>query len=171
MKKENKGEKPAPQGGRPSKFTQELGDAICDGIATSSKSLSKICEKLNVNPSTVYRWLKEDEGFRDNYARAREDQADLLADEIIEIADDSSQDTIVTAKGAEYENTEWTSRSKLRVDARKWVASKLKPKKYGDKLDLTSNNEKLSPVIIDWAGTHNGNISNTKAEGSSPDPQ
>jgi hypothetical protein len=89
------------------------------------------------------------------YARAKEQQADLLAEEIIEIADDSSKDL----QGYDdynnpIENKEFVNRSKLRVDARKWVASKLKPKKYGDKLELDGgihttsgfNNDQLQAI-------------------------
>ena len=87
--------------------------------------------------SVVYRWLSDDEHkeFRDNYAQAREQQADLLADEIIEIADDSSGD-VIEVNGKVVMDHEFAARSRLRVDARKWKASKLAPKKYGDKIEL-----------------------------------
>lgn len=97
---------------------------------------------------TVLYWLAEAgkpdakeelKTFLHQYAHAREAQADFMAEEIIEIADDGSNDYMTVVKGdQEYniENKEVTNRSKLRVDARKWVASKLKPKKYGDKIDL-----------------------------------
>ncbi|AGG31951.1 hypothetical protein MU9_2906 [Morganella morganii subsp. morganii KT] len=68
------------------------------------------------------------------YARAREIQAELLAEEIIEIADDSSGDVIVDDDGKEQTNHERVARSRLRVDARKWYASKLAPKRYGDRI-------------------------------------
>lgn len=131
---------------RPSLYTEELADKICHQIATSSKGLHSIC-KADDMPSTVtvYSWLKDEnhKEFLNKYVRAREDQADFLADEILQIADDSSKDTIEHEKFGEIENKEWVNRSKLRVDARKWVASKLKPKKYGDKMDLTTDGEKL----------------------------
>ena len=123
--------------GRPSKYSEEISEKICDEISASSKSLGKICKSLDVSTVSVFRWLDENEDFRNRYARAREIQADFLAEEIIEIADDSSRDTKSVVKGGqviEVEDTEWTNRSKLRVDARKWIASKLKPKKYGDKI-------------------------------------
>jgi hypothetical protein len=126
--------------GRPSAYTQAIGDYICERLATSNVSLRKICEEDGVpSISSVMRWLAENEAFRAQYAHAREAQADFLAEEIIEIADDSSRDTIAIEKNGqtiEIEDKEWTSRAKLRVDARKWIASKLKPKKYGDKLEL-----------------------------------
>lgn len=76
--------------------------------------------------STVYRWLADKPEFRELYARAREDQADTLADEIIDIADQ---------KDGEADTPDSVNRARLRVDARKWIASKLKPKRYGDKID------------------------------------
>lgn len=98
--------------------------------------------------TTVNRWLRENTEFRDQYARAREEQAEHLLDEILLIADDATNDFMTITKGDvsyEVENKEWTSRSKLRVDTRKWAMSKLAPKKYGDRLDLTSGGEKLTP--------------------------
>jgi hypothetical protein len=71
------------------------------------------------------------------YARAREDRSDKLADEIVAISDESHNDTYVDDDGNVRTNHEVVARAKLRVDARKWVASKLKPRVYGDKLDLT----------------------------------
>jgi hypothetical protein len=71
--------------------------------------------------------------FRHQYARAREAQADFLAEEILQIADDGENDTYATENGPAV-NHDVVQRSRLRVDARKWLASKLAPKKYGDKL-------------------------------------
>ncbi len=93
--------------------------------------------------STVMRWLSDEanEDFRDQYARARERQADHFADEILEIADDGHNDWMdrqvrkgVFVRSPDHEHI---NRSKLRVDARKWLMSKLAPKKYGEKLELT----------------------------------
>lgn len=124
-------------------YIAKIGDEICDRLA-NGESLRKIsCDKHIPAASTIFKWLAKNEDFAEQYARAREAQADTLADEIIDIADDTTFDTHKGKDGDEIPNTEWISRSKLRVDARKWVASKLKPKKYGDKLDLTSGGEKL----------------------------
>jgi len=86
--------------------------------------------------STFLEWVAKDPAFADQYARAREANVEVHVDEIIDIADDKSSDTITDAEGNERPNTEWIQRSRLRVDARKWVASKQLPKKYGDKLDV-----------------------------------
>ena len=91
--------------------------------------------------STVYDWLLRHSEFADQYARAREEQADTLADEIIAIADEQPEIIAVTDKrtGELIEHKldgaflQW---QKNRIDARKWTAMKLKPKKYGDKLAL-----------------------------------
>lgn len=135
------------QPGRPSKFTQELADKICEMISTSNKGLRTICKELDISTMTVLRWLDDEDkkSFCLQYARAKEEQAEHLAEEIISIADDSSRDTkIIKGKDGsdiEVENTEWTNRSKLRVEARKWIASKLKPKKYGDKVQTELSGE------------------------------
>ena len=127
--------KPTP--GRPTIYTKELADTICTHIATSSKSLRKICEIVGIDPITITRWLRENEQFCTQYTRAKEDQADLLSDEIMEIADDSSNDLDrVDDYGNRIENKEFIARSRLRVESRKWLASKLKPKKYGDKQSI-----------------------------------
>jgi hypothetical protein len=121
--------------GRPSKFTQEIADSVCERIA-SGDSVRTICLDSDMPPmSTVFRWLAQIESFREQYARAREAQADLMAEEILAIADETEHDTIDTENG-ERPTNEWIARSRLRVDARKWLASKMAPKKYGDKLDL-----------------------------------
>jgi hypothetical protein len=127
-------------GGRPTDYTEEIAANICASIA-EGKSLVSICKQDGM-PSTVtvYSWLQKNEEFLNIYTRAREDQADTLADEIIDIADDATHDTTVNPEtGYECANTEWLARSRLRVEARKWVASKLKPKKYSDKLNLEGN--------------------------------
>jgi hypothetical protein len=135
---------------RPSEMTQEICDAICDGIA-DGQSLRSICASEEMpNKSTVFRWLAADETFRDQYARAREAQADALFDDILDIADDGTNDfmTKKNADGADYEalNSEHIQRSKLRVDARKWMAGKLQPKKYGEK--ITHANDPENPIMV-----------------------
>lgn len=134
--------------GRPTQYSQEIADVICEEISTSNKSLKTICENEYMPAvRTVLYWLKSNEDFLHQYTRAKEEQADFLAEEIIEIADDSSNDTLYGDFGP-MENKEWVNRSKLRVEARKWVASKLKPKKYGDKVDVTSGDKPLEGQTI-----------------------
>lgn len=125
--------------GRPSEFRQETADAICERLA-EGESLRSICldEEMPAS-STVFKWLAANEAFAEQYGRAREAQADTLFDEILDIADDGSNDWMVqNTKDGEAlgwrENGEALRRSALRVDARKWMAGKLRPKKYGDKV-------------------------------------
>lgn len=137
-------------GGRPTDYSEELAARICERLA-DGESLKAICASEDMpSKASVYLWLTKHPEFSDMYARAREDQADTLADEIIDIADDSTRDTILKPVGAngemvEVQNTEWINRSRLRVDARKWVAAKLKPKKYGERLD---HNVTVEPVNV-----------------------
>lgn len=139
---------PAPvQVGRPTTFTQEIGDAICEGIA-SGKSLRAMLRDDETLPasSTIFRWLSLDKVFSEQYARAREAQADAMADEILQIADDGQNDTYVDDEGRPRTDTDVIARSRLRVDARRWLASKLKPKVYGEKVDTTISGPDGGPV-------------------------
>lgn len=125
---------------RPSKYTQKLADAICEQLADGN-SLRTICSTQKMpNRSTVFRWLAENAIFRDQYAHAREEQADTLADEIIDIADKAVLGERVKkdsrGKVIERQTGDMVERSKLRIDARKWYAGKLKPKKYGERVAL-----------------------------------
>ena len=131
-----------------SKYTPELFDSICETLATSSKGLHKICKENGLSPRTFYEWIEADTELAHRYTRAREVQADLLADEIVQISDDSTGDTTVDHFGNEIENREFVSRSRLRIDARKWVAAKLKPKKYSERMDVTSNGEAIKQVDL-----------------------
>jgi len=132
--------------GRPEIYTEALADKICNIIATSNRGLAHICKDESLpSRTTVHKWIVENEEFANKYARAREDQADFLAEEILDIADHGDKDTVIVYDKAgnpiPTEDKEWTNRSKLRVEARKWIASKLKPKKYGDKVQTELSGE------------------------------
>jgi len=90
------------------------------------------------NTSTVIEWKNTISEFAEHYARARDVQAELYADDIMDIADDGSNDWIEreTTKGniEIVLNHEHILRSRLRVDSRKWTLAKLKPGTYGDKV-------------------------------------
>lgn len=132
--------------GRPSSYTEAIGDEICERMM-NGESLRAICEPSSMpNRSTVFRWLSDEryKRFRDQYARAREEQADAIFDECLQIADDAVNDYMDNSdsEGAVgYKlNGEHVQRSKLRIDTRKWMAGKLRPKKYGDKLEVEQRN-------------------------------
>lgn len=129
---------------RQSEFTQEIADAICERLSQGD-SLRSICEAEDMPAcSSVFKWLTQQPAFAEQYARAREAQADHMAEEILQIADDGRNDTYQTDNG-EAVNHDVIARSRLRVDARKWLASKMAPKKYGDKLAV-GGAEGLPPV-------------------------
>lgn len=135
---------------RPSEFSQEIADKLCAWLSLG-QSLNAFCrEEGNPNKSTILRWVQDFKEFRDQYARARIEQAEYWAEEILEIADDGSNDweTRTGVGGREYEavNQEVVQRSRLRVDARKWLLSKLLPKKFGDAVG--GDVEKREPKTI-----------------------
>lgn len=112
-------------------FNQDTANAILERIA-NGESLRNIA-KDDGFPSrpTIYGWLSSNKDFADQYARAREEQADSYADEIAAIADDESIPP---------------DSRRIRIDARKWVACKLKPKKYGDKVQAELSGAGGGPV-------------------------
>lgn len=128
--------------GRPSDFTDELADKICAELS-NARSLRSICLDEDMPcQTTVFKWLRENADFAQQYARAREAQADAIFDEMLDIADDGANDFM----GADEKyNGDAVARSKLRVDTRKWMAGKLAPKKYGEKTLLGSDPENPLP--------------------------
>lgn len=144
--------------GRPTSFTDEIGREICERIA-DGESLRRICDSEHIpDRKTVLRWLvtlcteKHPElvTFRHQYAQARAAQAETFLDEILDIADDGTNDWMQKQgrDGEDYEvlNHEHVQRSKLRVDARKWAMSKLAPKKYGDRTALEHSGPDGGPI-------------------------
>jgi len=105
--------------GRPSSYTPAVADIICDRLA-SGMGLEQACAPDDMpGARTVHRWLENNDEFRQKYARARTEQADRDADDVVKIADEECD----------------PQRARVRVDARKWRASKLAPKKYGERIE------------------------------------
>lgn len=136
--------------GRPTDYTQETADIICERLA-DGESLRTICDDADMPArSTVFRWLSLHKEFSDQYARAKEVQAEVLADELISIADDGRNDWM-ERKNEDGENIGWREngealrRSALRIDTRKWVAAKLLPKKYGEKIAVGGSKD-MDPI-------------------------
>jgi transposase-like protein len=112
--------------GRPSSYTEELADRICEAVATNAVGLEHICKANDFpNPSTIDAWRKAHPDFDKKYALAKERQAEKLAYETIAIADDGSRDVRIDDEGNEVVDHDHIARSRLRVDARKWLAGKL----------------------------------------------
>lgn len=119
---------------------EEILEYIEDG-----KSLRSILLSSDMPSSrTFFKWLDEDKDKVKRYARATEIRAENIFEDMLEIADDGTNDFMTITKGdIEYnvEDKEVTNRSRLRLDTRKWMLSKMQPKKYGDKLDVTSDGD------------------------------
>ncbi|MBO0125113.1 terminase small subunit protein [Agrobacterium sp. OT33] len=125
--------------GRKTEFNQRTADAICERLA-NGLSLRAICRN-DAMPSktTVFKWLLQNAEFADQYARAREAQADHFVDEMVEIADRPKlgKKTKRTSDGKLEETTfDMTEHRRLQIETRKWVAARMRPKKYGDKIDV-----------------------------------
>ena len=139
-------------GGRPSKFSQATADTICERLALGESLREIVRDEAMPDQRTVYRWLLADEReeFRQQYARARELQADSLFEEMKEIADDGSNDWMEKF-GKDGESLGWVvngeavQRSRIRLDDRRWRAGKLKPRKYGERTLLGSDPDNPLP--------------------------
>ena len=132
-------------GGRPTDYTDELGDLICEGVSRKTP-LARLCDENDClpTPRTVYKWLRTHKAFVHNYTRAKEDQADFLVDEALTIADDASIEP---------------ADKRIRVDTRKWVASRFNAKKYSDKQYIETKDttqeitdEDLNAKIVELMG-------------------
>lgn len=120
-----------------------------DGCSVRS-ILDKDRDKTKLPSRRVFNdWLRNDDVLSTHYARVCEARAESLFEEILEIADDSTMDK-KNIKGEDVVDTEVVQRSRLRIDARKWVLSKMQPKKYGDKIDMTTNGNDISTNQIDY---------------------
>lgn len=120
--------------GRPTDYNETIAALICERVATHTHGLERLCNMYEDLPvkSTVNLWRYRHPEFSTQYAQAKLMQADLLAEECLEIADDDSRDIKVNHEtGDEYLNTEFVARARLRIDTRKWLAAKLLPKQYG----------------------------------------
>jgi hypothetical protein len=148
--------------GRPTDYSLELASKICELIADGNP-LRRICKREDMpSAASVYLWLSRYKDFSDMYARAREDQADALADEIVEIADEQPELVPMYDKDGQLVeikiDTAFMAWQKNRMDARKWTASKLKPRKWGDRqivagdddapLQLKHTSEVLDTLLI-----------------------
>jgi hypothetical protein len=138
--------------GRPSSYDYELGTVICERLA-AGESLKGICRDEGMPPhQTVLRWALTNPEFRDQYKLARDMQAETMADEILEIADDGRNDWMEKhdkdgVMMGWRENGEAMRRSQLRIESRKWLAAKLLPKRWGDKTITEVTGADGAPLI------------------------
>lgn len=124
--------------GQPTKYNPEIGQRICS-LISQAISLKAICQMEGMpDTDTVVEWRWRNSDFSVAYAQAREDSADAFADEIMAIADDRSTDwKLDEVTGIWKPDHDVINRAKLRVDARKWIAAKLKPASYGERVEAT----------------------------------
>jgi hypothetical protein len=118
-------------GGRPTTYSEELGRQICDAIAASQDGLRKTLEANPELPAfgTVQHWVRNNAQFSGMFAQAKRQQIEAMAEDIVDISRDDSLEP---------------NDKRIRVDTLKWLLSKLIPKTYGDKIDVTSGGEALA---------------------------
>lgn len=139
--------KPVQPQGRPSTYSQEAADGICERLA-KGEPLAQICrDEAMPAVRTVSDWKKANPAFAADFARAREEGFDQIAADCLDIADETAFDTIDTEHGARP-NTEWITRSKLRIETRLKLLAKWDPKRYGDKVTQELTGANGGPVII-----------------------
>jgi len=129
-----------------------MGDYICELVSSTGYGLLKLTQLYPELPDkmTINRWRHRLPDFRAQYAQAKIEQADILAEECLEIADDDSMDVKYDPKtGDELCNTEFIARSRLRVDTRKWLAAKLLPKQYGKAAEESTKDKTLPETLIE----------------------
>ena len=137
--------------GRPTTYSQETADIICLRLG-QGESLRTVCKDETMPAqSTVYVWLQRHPDFAEQYARAREEQADTHFDMIMDIADETPETVPVYDKDGNQIDIKLDSAyiqwQRQRIDARKWAAMKLKPKKYGDR--VTHAGDDQNPVVVE----------------------
>ena len=137
--------------GRPSDFTQDTANQICNRLA-GGESLRSITEDPTMpSRQTIYSWMTARPAFLDQYVRAREEQAESMADEIVAIADETPETAPVFDKDGNQLaiklDSSYIQWQKNRIDARKWTAAKLRPKKYGDRIVHAGDDE--NPVVLE----------------------
>ncbi len=129
--------------GRPTSFTADCADAICARVMDGA-ILADICRDADMpDRRTVYRWFKAHDDFRLMYAHAREARADMIADEVINIADTEPD----------------PNKARVRIDARKWYAAKLNPKRYGDRTVIAGDPDGAlteTHLVVSWLNEIDG---------------
>lgn len=142
-----------PKIGRPTGYSIELAETICERLAQgmSMRTVAKADDMPCA--ATIFSWLRLHPAFLEQYTRAKHEAADALVEEMVDIADDATNDWMEThdkdgdAIGWKL-NGDHVQRSRLRIETRKWLASKLKPKKYGERLELAGNDDSPLRVVV-----------------------
>lgn len=125
-------------------YSPELAERICVRLA-DGESLKRICKDPDMpsSPRIVFQWLKKYPEFAEDYKQARDFYTDLVEDEILDLADDSSQDQ---REDGTYDH-DHINRSRLKVDTRKWWLAKQRPKKWSDKVTQEVTGKDGGPLV------------------------
>lgn len=161
-------------GGRPTTYKQETADLICEQLALG-RSMRSICQDDGMPAmSSVFKWLREHKEFSEQYVKAKQESADAMAEDLLHIADTPLMGEVKTIKpdgSVEVRQEEMLGHRRLQVDARKWLMAKMKPKVYGEKVDLTTNGKDLPAPILggqtkggDGVSADDGNQEASQAE-------
>lgn len=141
-----------PKVGRPTDYTQEFADEICRLIG-EGRSVRSVCEREDMPAmSTIFKWLREKKEFSEQYERACDERTESQQEILIEMGDraiEHAEEADPKAAGAVV------SAYKLKADNLKWSMSKMKPKKYGEHVDVTSGGEKISVLPTEIYGKRN----------------
>lgn len=131
-----KDQKEKAKGGRPSKYTPELAEIICKIVATNPLGLPRLCAMFDEmpNPDTIRVWRWEKAEFSAKYAEAKRFQAELMAESIDEVYESLGAHYYHDKDGALRVDSGLVAHARLMIDSKKWMASKLAPKIYGDKM-------------------------------------
>lgn len=145
-------DKPKHPGGRPTNYNPEIAKLICERISTHDIGIQRLCNKYADMPGkeTIREWKLKHPEFAAQYALAKQEQVTNLAEDIIDIADDGLNDYYLDDSGIATVNTDHINRSRLRIDTRKWYASKLAPKIFGDAKrveELEGENERVKEEL------------------------
>ncbi len=137
-----------PTPARPTSYQRALANAVCERLAAGEALDSIATDPTMPAAETIAGWVLDNtDGFTERFERCRKVRAVLWEDELLRIADDGSGDWKETARGMTA-NTEHLSRSKLRIEVRRWLLSKWLPCQFGDKLGLGSDSEAPVKVTI-----------------------
>lgn len=140
--------------GRPTIYTEELAAKICELVATNPIGLPKLCKIYNELPTaeTIRVWRWEKTIFSANYAEAKRFQAELMAESLEDVIDETSEYVYEDENGVTRVDGGMVAKARLVIDTRKWTASKLAPKIYGDQKqveELQSQNQSIKRELDD----------------------
>lgn|SRR3990167_1750905 len=128
--------------GRPTDYSPELADAICERLGQGESMRSVSRDDAMPSMATLFKWLRVHPQFLEQYTRAKEESADAMAEDILEIADNEVEQPLIVdglpmqvdGQLVMVKDNVSVQHAKLRVDTRKWLMAKMKPKRYGEKV-------------------------------------